>query len=153
MLDRDTERFVGPRADVYAERWATAAVEQARVFHWPAFFLGFLWLSYRKMTGFAFALGALLAIETALENAFRMPVAVSYAVNLALAIVLGFNANGWYAAHVRERIAAIRATHATGEVDDALRRRGGVSIAIAVGLFVALFLVLLIVDALTAPRA
>lgn len=124
--------FFGPDAAYYLDVAQDFRDGVRYRYHIPAFFLGVLWMLYRKMYA-VFAITALvLTLEQQLENwAFpqleKIP-AWSVLLNLLTASVVGFLANRWYLNHALDKIAEVQALDLPDEQTLAeLRRRGGTS--------------------------
>ena len=105
--------YVGPNFSAYRHKFQELIDNQGNYsfhWHWPAFFLAFPWLLYRKMYVFA-ALLVLLALT---------PVPF---LGLALPLLCGALGNYLYFRHCRRKLAAVHATGA--ERSPAISAAGG----------------------------
>ena len=58
----DAGAFVGPNTEKYWTRWASMSYRRSRLsWHWPSFFLGPIWLGYRRMHAEAFVVTACIS--------------------------------------------------------------------------------------------
>lgn len=62
------EAYIGKSAPYYLQQLQRLRNGQLPAFHWPAFFLGFLWMVYRRMYVVGLALFLLLLLEGSLEE-------------------------------------------------------------------------------------
>ena len=122
--------FVGDNMAFYQAKWQKAAENNNNPMSWntAAFFLGVVWLVYRKMYSYALIFVAMIALG------------------------FGFYGNALYQMHANKKIAEIVATYPPEQVDAELKAQGGVNAAgaWAVGLFLIAFVVVLIWALLTA---
>jgi len=138
--------FVGKNADYYLARWSSLTGEGVG-FSWPAFFLGGLWLSYRKMYRNYFILYGVVFGKVAAENLlFRgllnmpPPPILSWIFLIAMATILGKYGNRWYLMHVQKHIAELRLKGLDEpELVHELAKRGGVSWLAMLGLMLLSF--------------
>jgi len=114
--------------------------------HWPAFFVTFAWLIYRKMWGFAAIYLFLLYVVTPQLMDFAHMVGGASEIVLTLAVLFGaiflfpMYAHALYYMHCRKKIADSAASTDDAQVRlDVLSKRGGtVHGSIAVGMLYAL---------------
>lgn len=124
--------FVGPGADYYLDVAQDFRDGVRYRYHIPAFFLGVLWMLYRKMYAVFFITVLVLTLEQQLEKLGfpqleKIP-AWNVLLNLITASVIGFLANRWYLSHALDKIAEVQALNLPDEQTLAeLRRRGGTS--------------------------
>ena len=124
--------FVGPGAAYYLDVAQDFRDGVRYRYHIPAFFLGVLWMLYRKMYAVFVITALVLTLEQQLETWFfpqleKVP-AWSVLLNLLTASVIGFLANRWYLNHALDKIAEVQALGLPDEQTLAeLRRRGGTS--------------------------
>jgi len=162
---QEVEAFVGRKAGYYLKKWplARGLTGRSTGFNWAAFFLSGLWLPYRKLYVVATIFYVSMLIESILEWVVFVgilgkddsPASLSRVVGLVAAIICGALGNQWYLSHTRRAVAEVRSQ---GLPEDAylqaLSRRGGTSIAAALGFFtlfiVALFASLFLLDLLFA---
>ncbi|MGB4811426.1 MAG: DUF2628 domain-containing protein [Methylophilaceae bacterium] len=142
----ETETFVGKNYAYYEKKWANAAVSSIKGFNVAAFFLGIIWLVYRKMYLYAAIVVGILIIDAVIESYFPLPEAMGKAVTWATAAVFGLLGNTWYKTHVDKKIAEIKATTPPEQIVAELAKRGGVNpqAAWALGIFFIIVIVLVI---------
>ncbi|MFC4622822.1 DUF2628 domain-containing protein [Comamonas nitrativorans] len=143
--DDAIRQFVGKKADYYLGKW----VDGGNSFNVAGFFLGPAWLLYRKMYRPAGLILAALLIETMLEIILfpdmseSTSTALSRAIGLGVAGLIGTFGNGWYKTHVEKAVSDLQAIHAPAE---SYVRQGGTSWAVAIlgslGFLLLLFLVI-----------
>ena len=118
--------FIGRNYDLYAAKWALANAKKSPTsWNWAAFFLGVGWMAYRKMYKFSFIFIAVLALETIVEYLLKLPVGISVAVNMGVAVTFGLLGNSWYLLHVRQKVDEISRTLPPQLVESERRRQGG----------------------------
>lgn len=84
----------------------------AATWHWPAFFVGFWWLLYRKMYLWALVCLVMLAIPYS---------------NVAAWIALAIGANYLYYRHAKNKIRAVKNARAIDDILPVLAELGGVN--------------------------
>ncbi|MGS0892881.1 DUF2628 domain-containing protein [Burkholderia stagnalis] len=140
--DDELAAYVGKDAAWFEKKWAIAASRKSRIsWNWSACFLGPVWMAYRRMYWQAAAvLGASLGISwiellyfpTLFESSMLDPITV------AIAVSLGWYANGLYKAHVERSIDRLRPSVTSGESLLALlQARGGTNWLAAAGFAIA----------------
>lgn len=124
--------FIGRNYDLYAAKWALANAKKSPTsWNWAAFFLGVGWMAYRKMYKFSFIFIAVLALETIVEYLLKLPVGISVAVNMGVAVTFGLLGNSWYLLHVRQKVDEISRTLPPQLVESEPRRQGGTHVGVA----------------------
>ncbi|MGH8262321.1 MAG: pilin [Steroidobacteraceae bacterium] len=106
---------VGPRAHFYVPKFLRFDAGESRIsWNWPAFFIGVLWMLYRRMWStavylFLISLGLGLIEGLILERFLgeRTSDLISYATTLICMIVVGVFANTLYHARIKRRIAQL----------------------------------------------
>ena len=88
-------------------------------------------MAYRKMYKFSFIFIAVLALETIVEYLLKLPVGISVAVNMGVAVTFGLLGNSWYLLHVRQKVDEISRTLPPQLVESELRRQGGTHVGVA----------------------
>lgn len=140
--------FVGDNMAFYQAKWQKAAENNNNPMSWntAAFFLGVVWLVYRKMYSYALIFVAMIALDMLIEWFYPLPDFMSNVVNIMIALGFGFYGNALYQMHANKKIAEIVATYPPEQVDAELKTQGGVNAAgaWAVGLFLIALVVLLI---------
>lgn len=140
---------IGRNAEYYLERFRgfDAAGKAGASWHWPAFFITFFWLLYRKMWGAAAAYVVLMLASYLVLPTVGMIVAgaggalAALVLHLVLVLVVPpLLANGLYYRHCRNRIADTESlAHDPEARGRELSRRGGTSeVAAAIGAIVAI---------------
>ena len=143
MQDDAVQMFVGKNYAFYQKKWANAAAENSSMsWNWAAFFLGIIWLVYRKMYLYAAIVVGLLVLDVVIESHFPLPEAFGKAVNWAIAALFGWMGNTWYKTHVDKKIKEISATSSPEQVNAELIKQGGINLpaAWALGVFMLLLL-------------
>jgi hypothetical protein len=126
QLEQDRALFVGAKYASYyqAQFEKITPKKQYAGFNIAAFFLGVVWLFYRKMYSYGFmAIGLIVAIgivEILLEIE-------SSGANIDLAVAFGMFGNTLYRHHVDQQIAKTRQL-GSGSVNTELENRGGTNI-------------------------
>jgi hypothetical protein len=126
-IEGDLAAFIGKNADSYLGKFTNFRRDGETVFavtwHWPAFFVTFFWLLYRKMYGWA-----VLAFFLGL---------IPY-VGLISHIVFAMTANYLYYQHAGKRLLELKSRSSSGGLRSSdLAREGGVNnaaLAVAVAL-------------------
>ncbi|MBR8460666.1 DUF2628 domain-containing protein [Burkholderia dolosa] len=134
--------YVGKKAAWYENKWAIAASRKNRLsWNWAACFLGPIWIAYRCMYWQAAAvLGATMAILFVELLFFPTYVASTSLdpVTIAIAVTLGWCANGIYRTHVERRIKRLRPSASSRESLLALlSAHGGTNWLAAIGFAIA----------------
>lgn len=128
--EEDYIAFIGQNADRYIQKFRSFRVggidNFAFTWHWPAFFLGFWWMLYRKLY-----LWALVSFVVAL---------IPYVGFLGM-VLWGLTGNYIYYRHVTDKIRALRQIQPHADLKMTLSQIGGVNRWVAV---VAVLLVLLV---------
>jgi len=146
LTREEVRAFVGKNHGYYWRNWQRATGSGLRAgFSWPAFFLSFAWMLYRKMYREFFIWGAAVfglgvvrgVIESVTETNLD---AVDKVENFVVAVAMGMLANGLYLRKARRVIADVRAREPDPERRVALLEvRGGTSwLGLVLGLAVAI---------------
>jgi uncharacterized protein DUF2628 len=146
LTREEVEAFVGDNYKYYWGNWQRAVAGGLRAgFNWPAFFLNFAWLLYRKMyreffIGIAAVIG-LGIVQGVVESLTEKNLdALDKVENIVIAVTMGLLGNGLYLRKARREIGRARAQEADPERRAALlKARGGTSwigllVAIALGI-------------------
>ncbi|MDR1604137.1 MAG: DUF2628 domain-containing protein [Gracilibacteraceae bacterium] len=127
--EADMEAFIAKRQSYYMDKFEYMGWRNKLTWNWPAFFLGTVWLIYRKMykytlifTAISYILGRFLPANFA-GGMFILPV------------VLGLSANYLYMLHVQAKLRAARATGDRQEKALYIKNHGGVNLWGALILF------------------
>lgn len=137
--------FVGSNFDKYRQKWhLDGKYPNAKdTWHWPAFFLGVLWMLYRKMYALAVLWGGgAMLLGTALRI-MGIPEMAAWGVNIGIAVAAGGLGNAFYLKHTQKQIQQLTSANTGGAnaLRAQLRLRGGTSVAAVVtGIFVLILL-------------
>ena len=126
QLEQDRTLFVGAKYESYyqAQFEKITPKKQYAGFNIAAFFLGVVWLFYRKMYSYGFmAIGLIVAIGI-VEILLGIE---SSGANIGLAVAFGMFGNTLYRHHVDQQIAKTRQL-GSGSVNTELENRGGTNI-------------------------
>ena len=126
QLEQDRALFVGAKYESYyqAQFEKITPKKQYAGFNIAAFFLGVVWLFYRKMYRYGFmAIGLIVAIGI-VEILLGIE---SSGANIGLAVAFGMFGNTLYRHHVDQQIAKIR-QFGNSNVNTELENRGGTNI-------------------------
>jgi hypothetical protein len=135
-----TKIFIGQKHEYYLKKWAIAENKKGKQsWNWAAFFLGFLWMTYRKMYAYAFIFIGLLALETIIEYVFDLPGSFTNAVTIAIAVTFGFQGNSWYKLHTDKKVNEVTAMNNPKQAQFQLSKQGGTNIFSPIG-FLVLFI-------------
>ena len=126
QLEQDRALFVGAKYESYyqAQFEKITPKKQYAGFNIAAFFLGVVWLFYRKMYRYGFmAIGLIVVI-----GMFEIFLGIeSSGANIGLAVAFGMFGNTLYRHHVDQQIAKTRQL-GSGSVNTELENRGGTNI-------------------------
>ena len=126
QLEQDRALFVGVKYESYyqAQFEKITPKKQYAGFNIAAFFLGVVWLFYRKMYSYGFmAIGLIVAIGM-VEIFLGIE---SSGANIGLAVAFGMFGNTLYKHHVDQQIAKIR-QFGNSNVNTELENRGGTNL-------------------------
>ena len=126
QLEQDRALFIGVKYESYyqAQFEKITPKKQYAGFNIAAFFLGVVWLFYRKMYSYGFmAIGLIVAIGM-VEILLGIE---SSGANIGLAVAFGMFGNTLYRHHVDQQIAKTRQL-GSGSVNTELENRGGTNI-------------------------
>ncbi len=126
QLEQDRALFVGAKYESYyqAQFEKITPKKQYAGFNIAAFFLGVVWLFYRKIYSYGFmAIGLIVAIGI-VEILLGIE---SSGANIGLAVAFGMFGNTLYRHHVDQQIAKTRQL-GSGSVNTELENRGGTNI-------------------------
>ncbi|WP_336956462.1 DUF2628 domain-containing protein [Acinetobacter johnsonii] len=139
QLEKDRALFVGAKYESYyqAQFEKITPKKQYAGFNIAAFFLGVVWLFYRKMYSYGFmAIGLIVAIGI-VEILLGIE---SSGANIGLAVAFGMFGNTLYKHHVDQQIAKIR-QFGNSNINTELENRGGTNI-VAGSILLVIWLVL-----------
>ena len=126
QLEQDRALFVGAKYESYyqAQFEKITPKKQYAGFNIAAFFLGVVWLFYRKMYRYGFMAIGLIVVIGIVEIFLGIE---SSGANIGLAVAFGMFGNTLYKHHVDQQIAKIR-QFGNSNVNTELENRGGTNI-------------------------
>ena len=124
--EQDRALFVGLKYESYyqAQFEKITPKKQYAGFNIAAFFLGVVWLFYRKMYSYGFMAIGLIVVIGMVEIILGIE---SSGANIGLAVAFGMFGNTLYKYHVNQQIAKTRQL-GSGSVNTELENRGGTNI-------------------------
>ena len=128
QLEQDRALFVGAKYESYyqAQFEKITPKKQYAGFNIAAFFLGVVWLFYRKMYRYGFMAIGLIVVIGIVEIFLGIE---SSGANIGLAVAFGMFGNTLYRHHVDQQIAKIRQL-GSGNVHTELENRGGTNLIV-----------------------
>ena len=126
QLEQDRALFVGLKYESYyqAQFEKITPKKQYAGFNIAAFFLGVVWLFYRKMYSYGFMAIGLIVVIGMVEIILGIE---SSGANIGLAVAFGMFGNTLYKYHVDQQIAKIHQL-GSGSVHTELENRGGTNL-------------------------
>ena len=126
QLEQDRALFVGVKYESYyqAQFEKITPKKQYAGFNIAAFFLGVVWLFYRKMYSYGFMSIGLIVVIGMVEIILGIE---SSGANIGLAVAFGMFGNTLYKYHVDQQIAKIHQL-GSGSVHTELENRGGTNL-------------------------
>lgn len=125
--------FIGNNQAFYLEKWKKLTPGKVNSWNWPGFFLGFIWLAYRKVNyAWILAIGSVIVAFVS-DSIFGE----NYFITVAVSVVCGLQGNFWYKLYTEKNIKELSMTYSGEELKKQLSDRGGTSIGNAVALTVA----------------
>ena len=109
-IDEALEIFVGKNYEYYKRKWEIIVQDKSHIsWNWAAFFFVTLWMPYSKMYLYSFVYLSALIIETLFEYAVKIPHTsiLSYAINIAIWVIVGLYGNYWYKLRAEKRVREI----------------------------------------------
>ena len=122
------QTFVGKSYEYYQRKFELAP-GSIKGFNVAAFFLGVVWMVYRKMYVYTAIVVALLIIDAVLETYFPLPEAVGKAITWGVYAAFGILGNMMYKAHVDKKVKEISTAYPPEQVNEQLAKQGGVNLA------------------------
>ena len=126
QLEQDRALFVGAKYESYyqAQFEKITPKKQYAGFNIAAFFLGVVWLFYRKMYSYGFMVIGLIVVMGMVEILLGIE---SSGANIGLAVAFGMFGKTLYKHHVDQQIAKIR-QFGNSNVNTELENRGGTNL-------------------------
>ncbi|MCA1321477.1 DUF2628 domain-containing protein [Bacillus tianshenii] len=131
--------YVGKNAEYYINKWQIETGEVKKdSWNWAAFFLGFLWLGYRKMYSVLFALVAVFLVTDVILYAIDVDGSlVNSGIGMGTSVFLGLMGNYFY--YMQAEKSVVKNSHQDIYLKDKIAAAGGRSI---LGVFLAIFMIL-----------
>jgi hypothetical protein len=130
VADDAIQNFVGKNYEYYQRKWVFARTPAAlKGFNVAAFFLGVVWMVYRKMYMYAAIVFGLLLLDAVVESFLPLPEAIGKGLTWGIYAAFGLLGNYMYKIHVDEKISQITAAFPIEQVDAELAKQGGVNLA------------------------
>ena len=129
--------FVGGKYDYYKHKWEAVERRRSRqTWNWGAFWVGFVWMAYRKMYLYScIYIGAvLLAIVWIPDNIFRL-------FSIATTILVATQSNALYKFYATKKALKITSTNNPEQARLELARQGGTNIGAALVALIAYILI------------
>ena len=110
LTEREITAFVGENAGYYLRMWRArlAGTETDTGFNWAAFFLGGIWLVYRKLYGAAAFFFGIVVLESVVEVSLNLPRAAWYLGTLVVSLIFGTCGNRWYFTRAEKTVSRVR---------------------------------------------
>jgi Zn-dependent protease len=145
VSNEQLEKFVGKAFSFYQQKWQKSKDDNNNPMSWnmAAFFLGVSWMIYRKMYKYALIAVGVIIFESMLEEMLGFTLAMTYGVNIAIALFFGFYGNAIYQRHVNNKINEINTSYPPQQVETEIEKQGGVNMSFAIA--ISLFFILLAV--------
>ncbi len=122
------QTFVGKNYEYYQRKFELAP-GAIKGFNVAAFFLGVVWMVYRKMYLYTAIVVALLIADAVLETYFPLPEAVGKAITWGVYAAFGILGNTMYKSHADKKMKEITASFPPEQVNAELAKQGGVNLA------------------------
>ncbi|MDI1298014.1 DUF2628 domain-containing protein [Methylotenera sp.] len=126
--DDAVQTFVGKNYGYYQRKWLLAH-GSIKGFNVAAFFLGVVWMVYRKMYLYTAIVMALLIIDVLIETYFPLPEALGKAITWGIYATFGILGNMIYKSHVDKKLNEISTAFPPEQVSAELAKQGGVNLA------------------------
>lgn len=145
VTDLHIQTFVGDNYEYYRAKWQKSADNNNNPmsWNWAAFFLGVVWLVYRKMYNYALIFVGLIALDMLIETFYPLPDFMGNVVNIVIALAFGFYGNALYQMHVNQKTGEIVSMSPPDQVEPELKAQGGVNNPAAWGLGLCLILLVM----------
>jgi hypothetical protein len=134
VSDETYRLFVGEKYEYYKEKWESARQKGNKIsWNWPAFFLGPIWLVYRKMFIYFWIFAGVVIAEALFEIAFDFSSKIfDKLVFWGVSILFGTLGNYWYRLHAIKKMQEIIMTNTPEQTKLELVRQGGTSMGAAI---------------------
>lgn len=159
IKDDDFATFVGKNSEKYLTKFAKFNVGGIDSFkatwHWPAFFVPFWWMLYRKLYLWALLIICLKIITLCFFITSVLYIVIMNVICIIVTIVIAITANYLYYKHAKKKILALKSLHESSDEQSAIEiaRVGGVSkVIIWIGASILILLFIGFMSALIIPR-
>ena len=132
IVDENLSAYVGNKYNSYYQKKWQFTLGQLKGFNITAFFLGAIWLIYRKMYLYATIFLVIISLDIVVEMFFPpLPEALSSGLTCAIAVMFGVMGNYWYKTHADKKVSQICASFPPEQVPAELAKQGGTNLAAA----------------------
>ncbi|MBU5467363.1 DUF2628 domain-containing protein [Virgibacillus sp. MSJ-26] len=138
--------YVGDKIDYYRAKWKKG---KNISWNWPAFFLTFFWLGYRKMYRTVFIIVGIYFALDIVSLVTGVDLDSTTNIGLVVSVVLGLSGNNLYKEHVNRQVNRIEEEQGEN-AESYIRENGGPSWG-GVGVSVAIFLGYAVISAFLFP--
>lgn len=151
LLDRTEAMkiFVGPNYEYFATKWQSNG---GRSWNWAAFFLGPIWLMYRKMYLYTMLYIVFIVADIAVEDFFNVNDAASNFITLVIGVLFAWNANAFYRQQFERKLFSVSQHPSADSAKFDLARQGGTSLPTAI-VFALIVVALIVGGALVAAQS
>ena len=129
--DEHLSTFVGEKYNSYYQKKWQFKLGQLKGFNVAAFFLGVIWLIYRKMYLYAVIFLGVISLDISLEIFYPLPDAVGRGITWGIAAMFGIMGNYWYKIYADKKVSQISARFLPEQVPAELAKQGGTNLAVA----------------------
>lgn len=107
--DDAIQTFVGKNYEYYKRKWVFAKMSGAlKGFNVAAFFLGVVWMVYRKMYMYAAIVFGLLVLDAVVESFLPLPESIGKGLTWGVYAAFGLLGNYMYKTYVDKKLAKLR---------------------------------------------
>ena len=131
IADENLSAYVGNKYNSYYQKKWQFTLGQLKGFNITAFFLGAIWLIYRKMYLYATIFLVIISLDIAVEMFYPLPEAIDSGLTWAIAAMFGVMGNYWYKTHADKKVSQICASFPSEQVPAELAKQGGTNLAAA----------------------
>ena len=129
--DNHLSTFVGEKYNSYYQKKWQLKLGQLKGFNVAAFFLGVIWLIYRKMYLYAAIFLGVISLDIAVEIFYPLPEAIGRGLTWGIAAMFGVMGNYWYKIYADKKVSQINASFTPQQVPAELVKQGGTNLAAA----------------------
>ena len=103
-------------------------------FNIAAFFLGAVWLFYRKMYAYGFAYIAFMLLSSIIGTMIGLSESIDRGISIGIAIGMVMGGNGLYKYFVEKKIRHLNQTTERSSIESTLKQQGGTNIWLALAI-------------------